>query len=239
MVTNPIVNAQSQFDTQAEAQFEFSKIVNDLQNRINEKNPQTYDEVKQIARDYFSEVIDRINNLKPEVKLELCKMFSDSANIIFGRHYESGLCESFALNNSPASPVQTQQPSVVPREKPPDQSHLIVEPRIAKDQLKPGENQTISILVKNPLTNDPETNLNVEFRVSDSSGKGVHSSKGYTDLSGNYSHSWKISSKSPNSYFTVSVLINSPSFPNWATTLYFNKTEDQIRCSQSFLLCKY
>jgi hypothetical protein len=219
--------ARSQFDIQAETQFEFSKIIGELQNRIDAKNPQTYEELTQIARDYGPEIKNRMDRLDPEVKFEVCKLFSDASNLIYGKPYDIP-CEVLLNNNIPAPSVQSQQSPIIPQE-PIDPSQLIIKSQIAKDQLMLGENQTISISVNNPQTNAPETNGEVELRISDSSGKGVHSGNGKTDENGNYSHSWKVDIKSPNSFFTVTVLVDSPSFPNWSKTLYFNRTDDQTR----------
>lgn len=230
------INAQSELEIRAEAQFEFYKIINDLEKRIYEKNPQTFDELKQIAKDYFSERADHLKNLKPGVKLELCNMLSDTQNIILGSPYPTGLCELFASPN-PAPHIPWEECKYVKDEFSGTTinnaaqvgSRLIVQAELAKDQLILGDNQTVKVHVKSSISNEPEPNTTVRITSSDSSGKAIHSAQGRTDVGGYFYDSWVVDTPSPDSFYTVTVNVKDPVGPNWSSgTLYFNRTPDQM-----------
>jgi hypothetical protein len=232
------VGAQTEyeFDLRAEAQFEYYKILNDLEKKMSEKNPQTYDELKQIAKDYFFERADHLKNLKPEVKLELCNLLSETSDVLLGSPYPSGLCEAFASTN-PAPHIPWEECKYVKDTSagtsmqivPKFGSSLILNAELSKAQLVLGDNQTVTGYVISSVSNGPHQNATVQVTMSDSSGRAIHSTKGKTDVNGSFSYSWTVNSQSPDSYYTVTVNAKNPVDPSWASgTLYFNRTPDQM-----------
>ena len=233
------ISAQSELEIRAEAQFEFYKIFNDLEKRINEKNPQTFDELKQIAKDYFFERADHLKNLNPGVKVELCNMLSDTQNILLGSPYPSGLCELFASpKQTPTTPLEEckyveGKSSGTTMHKTQVGSSLIIDAELSKDLVVLGNNQTVRVHVKSSISNGPEPNANVQLTMSDSSGKAIHSTSGKTDVNGSFSYSWNVDSESKNRFYSVTVMVKDPVNLNWSGgTLYFNRTPDLVRiCS--------
>ena len=205
-----------------------------IKKRINEKNPQTYEELKQIAKDYFFERADHLKNLNRGVKLELCNMLSDTQNILLGSPYPSGLCESFASPN-PAPHIPWEDCKYIEDKSAGTTVHkaqvgssLIVDAKLSNYQVFLGHNQTITVHVKSSMSNGAEQNAPVQVSMSDSSGRAVHFIKGKTDINGSFSHSWTIDSESPNSFYSVTVMVKDSTNQNWVSgTLYFNRNPDQ------------
>jgi len=241
--TTNFINAQSELETRAEAQFEFYKYFNDLQKRIIEKNPQTYDEIKQISHDYILEKADHIKNLKPAVKQEFCTMISDTANFLYGVPIESGVCELILsneapnINHTPTVPYEECKYVMDPGTKIniPAQvnTNFIMQAELAKDQLALGDNQTVKVHTERvpsdaTMENTTMQNTTVRITMSDSSGRAIHSVQGKTDAGGNFYHSWKVDVPSPG-FYTVTVMAKDPANPNWSSgTLWFNRSPNQL-----------
>jgi hypothetical protein len=203
---------------------------------VNQKNPETYDELKQIAKDYFFERADHLNNLKPEVKLELCNLLSDTSNVILGIPYRSGLCETFASPNpAPHIPweeckyVKDRSSGTTINNAAQVGSNFVMQAELAKDQVVLGDNQTIKVHAERVFSNATMQNITVRITMSDSTGKAIYSTQGKTDVGGYFYDSWVVDTLSPNSFYTVTVMAKDPAGPNWSSgTLYFNRTPDQI-----------
>jgi len=74
-----IVQARSEWEIRAEAQFEFAKFVEKLQKEIELKDPKIFMDNKKLIIQLLPEFRRTIDRLDPSVKMEFCKLASTSA----------------------------------------------------------------------------------------------------------------------------------------------------------------
>ena len=73
------VHARSEWETRAEAQYEFAKFVDKLQKEIETKDPQAFTDYKKVIVQLLPEFRQIIDRLDPLVKIEFCKLASTSS----------------------------------------------------------------------------------------------------------------------------------------------------------------
>ena len=73
------VHARSEWETRAEAQYEFAKFVDKLQKEIKTKDPQAFTDYKKVIVQLLPEFRQIIDRLDPLVKIEFCKLASTSS----------------------------------------------------------------------------------------------------------------------------------------------------------------
>lgn len=73
------VHARSEWETRAEAQYEFAKFVEKLQKEIELKDPQAFTDYKKVIVQLLPEFRQIIDRLDPLVKIEFCKLASTSS----------------------------------------------------------------------------------------------------------------------------------------------------------------
>jgi hypothetical protein len=73
------VHARSEWDTRAEAQYEFAKFVEKMQKEIELKDPQAFADYKKVIVQLLPEFKQVIDRLDPLVKIEFCKLASTSS----------------------------------------------------------------------------------------------------------------------------------------------------------------
>jgi hypothetical protein len=72
-------HALSEWETRAEAQYEFAKFVEKLQKEIELKDPQAFTDYKKVIVQLLPEFRQIIDRLDPLVKIEFCKLASTSS----------------------------------------------------------------------------------------------------------------------------------------------------------------
>ncbi len=73
------VHARSEWETRAEAQYEFAKFVEKMQKEIELKDPQVFADYKKVIVQLLPEFRQIIDRLDPLVKIEFCKLASTSS----------------------------------------------------------------------------------------------------------------------------------------------------------------
>ena len=73
------VHARSEWETRAEAQYEFAKFIEKLQKEIDLKDPQTFTDYKKVIVQLLPDFRKIIDSLDPLVKIEFCKLASTSS----------------------------------------------------------------------------------------------------------------------------------------------------------------
>ena len=73
------VHARSEWETRAEAQYEFAKFVEKMQKEIELKDPQAFADYKKLIVQLLPEFRQIIDRLDPLVKIEFCKLASTSS----------------------------------------------------------------------------------------------------------------------------------------------------------------
>ena len=73
------VHARSEWETRAEAQYEFAKFVEKMQKEIELKDPQAFADYKKVIVQLLPEFRQIIDRLDPLVKIEFCKLASTSS----------------------------------------------------------------------------------------------------------------------------------------------------------------
>ena len=73
------VHARSEWETRAEAQYEFAKFIEKLQKEIDLKDPQTFTDYKKVIVQLLPDFRKIIDSLDPLVKIEFCKLASISS----------------------------------------------------------------------------------------------------------------------------------------------------------------
>ena len=73
------VHALSEWETRAEAQYEFAKFVEKLQQEIELKDPQAFTDYKKVIVQLLPEFRQTIDRLDPLVRIEFCKLASTSS----------------------------------------------------------------------------------------------------------------------------------------------------------------
>ena len=73
------VHARSEWETRAEAQYEFAKFIEKLQKEIELKDPQTFTDYKKVIVQLLPDFRKIIDSLDPLVKIEFCKLASTSS----------------------------------------------------------------------------------------------------------------------------------------------------------------
>ena len=73
------VHARSEWETRAEAQYEFAKLVEKMQKEIELKDPQAFADYKKVIVQLLPEFRQIIDRLDPLVKIEFCKLASTSS----------------------------------------------------------------------------------------------------------------------------------------------------------------
>lgn len=108
------VHARSEWETRAEAQYEFAKFVDKLQKEIKTKDPQAFTDYKKIIVQLLPEFRQIIDRLDPLVKIEFCKLASTSSVFpldceLLDQSLPLPTSQSNAIGNSsdPCSALQT------------------------------------------------------------------------------------------------------------------------------------
>jgi hypothetical protein len=73
------VHARSEWETRAEAQYEFAKFVEKMQKEIELQDPQAFADYKKVIVQLLPEFKQVIDRLDPLVKIEFCKLASTSS----------------------------------------------------------------------------------------------------------------------------------------------------------------
>jgi hypothetical protein len=73
------VTAASDWDTRAEAQFEFSKFIKKFRSALEDENPQTITDYKKVILQLIPEYRQILERLEPTIKSEFCKIASTSS----------------------------------------------------------------------------------------------------------------------------------------------------------------
>jgi len=108
------VHARSEWETRAEAQYEFAKFVDKLQKEIETKDPQAFTDYKKVIVQLLPEFRQIIDRLDPLVKIEFCKLASTSSVFpldceLLDQSLPLPTSQSNAIGNSsdPCSTLQT------------------------------------------------------------------------------------------------------------------------------------
>jgi type II secretory pathway component PulL len=75
-----VTQARSEWEIRAEAQFEFAKFIDRLQNELELKNPEKFADYKNVILQLLPDFRRTVDSLDPVVKLEFCKLASTSSN---------------------------------------------------------------------------------------------------------------------------------------------------------------
>ena len=108
------VHARSEWETRAEAQYEFAKFIEKLQKEIDLKDPQTFTDYKKVIVQLLPDFRKIIDSLDPLVKIEFCKLASTSSIFpvdceLLDQSLPLPTSQSNAIGNSsdPCSTLQT------------------------------------------------------------------------------------------------------------------------------------
>lgn len=96
------IHALSEWETRAEAQYEFAKFVEKVQKEIELKDPQVFTDYKKVIVQLLPEFRQTIDRLDPSVKIEFCKLASTSS--VFPVDCEL-LDQSLPLPTSQSNPI--------------------------------------------------------------------------------------------------------------------------------------
>src|SRR6476619_2112095 len=108
------VHARSEWETRAEAQYEFAKFIEKLQKEIELKDPQAFNDYKKVIVQLLPDFMKIIDSLDPLVKIEFCKLASTSSIFpvdceLLDQSLPLPTSQSNAIGNSsdPCSTLQT------------------------------------------------------------------------------------------------------------------------------------